>query len=278
MEQQEEEEATRTCDQCNKEVAEANFDLHVSHCRRFLCLCPDCDESVPRAELEKHKEEQHGEVRCSKCHKKMERRHLTEHEEEECVERPQCCQFCELDMPWKELKEHTVVCGSRTEKCIDCGQYITLLNMKGHSQTCSAADNGPAPPQGAYSPTVKAEVCKACKGSFPAEEIKKHEVNCTAAASECNVEESDSDSDDNEKVNKFDFLAPRLSSMNEDRSRLIKPSWGASWNRPRHPYELGNCPHCNLVLPLITLRWHEGKCKVHTYLKDRAGDLSSELD
>lgn len=49
----------------NKEVAEANFDLHVSHCRRFLCLCPDCDESVPRAELEKHKEEQHGEVLTS---------------------------------------------------------------------------------------------------------------------------------------------------------------------------------------------------------------------
>lgn len=94
-----------------------------------------------------------------------------------------------------------------------------------------------------------------CFYTLPLSHQKK--VNCTAAASECNVEESDSDSDDNEKVNKFDFLAPRLSSMNEDRSRLIKPSWGASWNRPRHPYELGNCPHCNLVLPLITLRWHE---------------------
>uniref|UniRef100_A0A3Q1F114 XIAP associated factor 1 n=1 Tax=Acanthochromis polyacanthus TaxID=80966 RepID=A0A3Q1F114_9TELE len=42
---------------CHKEVAEANFALHETHCSRFLCLCPECDEAVPRDQLAEHKED-----------------------------------------------------------------------------------------------------------------------------------------------------------------------------------------------------------------------------
>ncbi|CAL1571184.1 unnamed protein product [Knipowitschia caucasica] len=75
-----EEEETRVCGRCKSEVAESNFTLHESHCSRFLCVCDACDESVPKSELQKHKDEQHTKVRCSKCKKKMERRFITEHE------------------------------------------------------------------------------------------------------------------------------------------------------------------------------------------------------
>uniref|UniRef100_A0A3Q3AX11 XIAP associated factor 1 n=1 Tax=Kryptolebias marmoratus TaxID=37003 RepID=A0A3Q3AX11_KRYMA len=46
----------------NKEVAEANFALHETHCSRFLCLCPDCDENVPQDQLSQHREEQHAQM------------------------------------------------------------------------------------------------------------------------------------------------------------------------------------------------------------------------
>ncbi|KAM3616694.1 uncharacterized protein V6R79_021851 [Siganus canaliculatus] len=45
-----------------REVAEANFALHETHCSRFLCLCPDCGETVPTEQLEQHREEEHTEV------------------------------------------------------------------------------------------------------------------------------------------------------------------------------------------------------------------------
>lgn len=51
-----------TCSHSNKEVAKANFDVHEPHCQRFLCLCPDCDETIHRDQLEDHKAEQHAEV------------------------------------------------------------------------------------------------------------------------------------------------------------------------------------------------------------------------
>lgn len=40
-------------------VAESNFTLHEMHCRRFLCVCPDCEETVPKEHLEQHRQEQH---------------------------------------------------------------------------------------------------------------------------------------------------------------------------------------------------------------------------
>lgn len=46
----------------NKEVAKANYDLHEPHCKRFLCKCPDCNDTVPRDQLEEHKTEQHAQV------------------------------------------------------------------------------------------------------------------------------------------------------------------------------------------------------------------------
>lgn len=59
---------------------------------------------------------------------------------EECSERLQKCTFCELEVPWKQLEGHTVVCGSRTELCKDCGRYVKLSDQSEHSSTCSAAE------------------------------------------------------------------------------------------------------------------------------------------
>lgn len=33
-----------------------------------------------------------------------------------------------------------MVCGSRTELCIDCGRYVTLRDQQDHSRTCLSTD------------------------------------------------------------------------------------------------------------------------------------------
>lgn len=275
------EEATRVCGCCQKEVAEANFALHESHCRRFLVLCPDCDENVPRSELQTHREKQHARVRCPMCQKKMEKRLLAEHEDEECPARVRACEYCELELPWSELQEHTVACGSRTELCPDCGRYVKLSDRDEHNNTCSDQDlykEEPRPAQGAYGPVKSATrkmkiLCKTCMVMIPAEEIKKHEMTCTAAP-KWNEEESDSDSDDDEKSSGTDLLSPRLRNMLQDQPQ-DKPNQGASGGKTKDPYELGTCPFCQLILPQTTLLWHERKCKLHMNLKHRKDTLIS---
>ncbi|CAL8338671.1 unnamed protein product [Boreogadus saida] len=50
------------CRTCRKEVLVDNLALHESHCGRFLCLCPDCGETVSREQLEQHRLEEHSQV------------------------------------------------------------------------------------------------------------------------------------------------------------------------------------------------------------------------
>lgn len=254
-------EATRKCGTCHKQVAEANFALHETHCRRFLTVCPDCEESVPRDQLDQHRDEQHSQVRCSKCYKKMERCRLTDHEADECVERMQRCQFCELEMPWKQLDEHAKACGSRTELCIDCGRYVTLRDQPKHGSTCSATNSSSGSPPAAGAPPNKSKQtvkCSRCTESFPLEEIEQHELECVLVSG-WNLEDSDSEDEGG-------FFVPQLRSTHNGPSLSDHLS-----RRPRNdrgdPDEISTCPHCHLALPLLTLRWHKVKCQIHIRLK-----------
>ncbi|XP_070762061.1 XIAP-associated factor 1 isoform X1 [Enoplosus armatus] len=263
--------ATRTCGQCHREVAEANFALHETHCSRFLCVCPDCDEAVPRDQLNQHREEQHTQVRCSKCNQKMERCYLKDHESDECVERLQSCQFCELEMPCKELDEHQLVCGSRTELCRDCGRYVTLRDQPGHSLTCSATDNGSGPPQTTSKlPPNKTEItvsCGRCMAPFPAEDIEEHELECVPATRR-HDEEAESEEEESEDEGDFSRQGPTSWLSSAYKATTLSDRSGIGpWGDGGDPDQISTCPHCHLALPLFTLRWHKVKCQIHLLLK-----------
>ncbi|XP_041656159.1 XIAP-associated factor 1 [Cheilinus undulatus] len=265
----ENEEGTRTCKQCHKQVAEANFALHETHCSRFLCVCPDCDEAVPRDQLKQHREEQHTQVRCSKCHQKMERCHLPDHETDECVERLESCNFCELEMPFKELNEHSLACGSRTELCRDCGRYVTLRDQPKHALTCSETDNTKRPLQSTRkSPPINAKMtvkCRKCSASFPQEAIKKHELLCILATSRDDKEpESEKKGGQKEDYSKQE-ASTRLNGAYKA-TYLSDRAGNGPWGGGGDPYQISTCPHCHLALPLPTLRRHEVKCRVHVLL------------
>ncbi|XDV32176.1 hypothetical protein PO909_003055 [Leuciscus waleckii] len=115
----------------NKEVAKANYDLHEPHCKRFLCKCPDCNDTIPRDQLEEHKTEQHAQVKCKMCNKKMERRHLLDHEKDECSERPQISSkdlVSEDDA--SDTDEPTML------QCQNCLRYISSDTLKDHQLRC----------------------------------------------------------------------------------------------------------------------------------------------
>ncbi|XP_039987599.1 XIAP-associated factor 1 isoform X2 [Xiphias gladius] len=256
---------------CHKEVAETNFALHETHCSRFLCLCPDCDEAVPREQLNQHREEQHTQVRCSKCNQKMECCHLMDHESDECVERLQTCQFCELELPWKELDKHSQVCGSRTELCRDCNRYVKLRDQPEHNSTCSATNNGSSPPQTTSTPPNKTKVtvsCSGCMMSFPAEDIEKHELECVQASRWDYYKEAKLEEEKVQDEGGFcrQVTPLRLSSTYKATSladRLGRGPWGDGGD----PDQISTCPHCHLALPLFTLRWHKAKCQIYILLK-----------
>uniref|UniRef100_A0A3B3V278 XIAP associated factor 1 n=1 Tax=Poecilia latipinna TaxID=48699 RepID=A0A3B3V278_9TELE len=217
----------------HKEVAEANFPLHETHCKRFLSVCPDCDEAVPKDQLSQHREEQHTKVKCSKCNKKIERCHLEDHE---CPERLQMCTFCELEVPWKQLEEHSVVCGSRTELCKDCGRYVKLSDQSE-----------------IYFPPNTVS-CRYCGRSFLEKERDRHEL----------YEEVDT------KEQKWEDADDLFKQQSQDQLRSAYKATSQSHAGRQGPWVIGDqdqistCPHCHLALPLPTLKWHEVKFLNHT--------------
>ncbi|XP_031429253.1 XIAP-associated factor 1 [Clupea harengus] len=248
-------EETILCSSCKKNISSSNFALHEPHCRRFLCLCPDCDEPVPREQLNEHRKEQHSQVNCPKCSVKVERCHLIDHESDECKDRLVSCEFCQLDLPLSVMAEHTVACGSRTERCLDCGRYVTLKDQLHHAQTCSSSAAGDtashvqeASAHNTKKPTLA--LCWECKGYFPSEDLGEHLLECAsstpAEAQEEVEEEQDSASDSESGLKLSDVLAGRR------RGELD---------------QISTCSICHLALPMDTLRWHEKKCRIFENLK-----------
>ncbi|RVE64733.1 hypothetical protein OJAV_G00128440 [Oryzias javanicus] len=252
-----EEEVTRTCGLCHRDVAESNFALHESHCSRFLCLCPDCAEPVPRDQLAQHKDEQHAQVKCNKCNSKMERRHLSDHQSDECLERLQKCSFCELEVRFRELDEHLLVCGSRTELCNDCNRYVKLRDLQDHSFTCSASGNHPS---AGDEPDIAGAALdfSRWKSSFSDEDTEKHELEHFSETVE---------DDEKERVEEKDY---RFSwkHASEPGASSYSHSHG-SWEDREDPDQISSCPHCHLALPVRTLRWHKVRCQTHVLLKTK---------
>ncbi|XP_026137727.1 XIAP-associated factor 1-like [Carassius auratus] len=254
------------CTHCKKEVAKANYDLHEPHCKRFLCICPDCDETVPRDLLEQHNTEQHTEVKCKMCNKKMEQRHLLDHEKDECSERPQICEFCQLELPLSNLKEHEVSCGSRTERCSDCGRYIKLMDQIDHAQICST--NTPTTskdlvPEDDTSDTDEQTMlqCQNCLKYIPSDKLKEHKMLCTQSLRFIDVKDDDSEEED-ENHSPGNDSTPDAADFSFSSLQKVKRDRNIGMGLDK----ISTCPLCHLALPVKTLEWHEKKCELHRHL------------
>ncbi|XP_054450380.1 TRAF-type zinc finger domain-containing protein 1 [Pteronotus mesoamericanus] len=126
---------TRLCDNCKKDIPVCNFTIHEIHCQRNIGMCPICKEPFPKSDMETHVATEHTQVTC-KCNKKLEKRQLKNHEETECPLRLALCQHCDLELSVLKLKEHEDYCGARTELCGSCGRNVLVKDLKTHPEVC----------------------------------------------------------------------------------------------------------------------------------------------
>jgi len=56
-------------------------------------------------------------------------------QEDDCRKRMKQCCFCELEVAFDGLQGHQDVCGSRTERCTKCSQYVMLRDQGRHEDS-----------------------------------------------------------------------------------------------------------------------------------------------
>lgn len=140
-------------------IPSAAFTLHNLHCSKNIVICKKCQEPVAKAELEAHDKDAHAMVRCNLCQMDVENCLLSEHKvrtcnfisdfilvwetvselsliivilQDDCPSRLIPCEYCEMDCPASEIESHQAVCGSRTELCDICHNFIQVKVLSSH--------------------------------------------------------------------------------------------------------------------------------------------------
>lgn len=113
-----------------KVVPQISFQMHRLHCERNTVECPNCRLRLPKQELNHHISTTHTLRPCPFCSLQFEIRFLQVHR---CPKRPKVCEYCAGYFPKDQISEHKSQCGSRTEQCERCFQYIRLSEFENHT-------------------------------------------------------------------------------------------------------------------------------------------------
>ncbi|XP_062815317.1 XIAP-associated factor 1 [Anolis carolinensis] len=247
---------TQACKNCGRGVSAPNLALHEAHCLRFLSVCPECEETVALRDLEGHVAAAHRQVRCPLCHQAMQQFRMEQHQAEECPERPSTCGYCDLGLPFGRLADHRDVCGSRTERCWDCGQYVLLRDREGHGPHCHGRG---------HTTQAKTVLCPQGQRRVPQEEHLQHLDQCcplpgllgglSTREAAVAVRPKKRSQDPPGRLGRPSFKPPK-----GGRRALgpLDPEAGES----EDAYDrLDSCSRCNILLPGPTLRKHQRKCQ-----------------
>ncbi|XP_064234460.1 XIAP-associated factor 1 isoform X2 [Aotus nancymaae] len=265
------EEAFLVCRNCKRNVASVHFALHEVHCLRFLVLCPECEEPVPREKMEEHCKDEHQQAN-------------------ECQEHLAECKFCELDVQLSRLELHESHCGRQTELCPGCGQFITCRVLAEHTRFCWSEQaqlgkgerisvpereiychycNQMIPENKYFHPMGKCCPDSKFKKHFPVKpKILPSSFPSQAVENQTSTMEKDV-RPKTKSINRFPLHSESSSKKTpRGKSKTLDPLW-MSEPKPRTTSPMGDeaaydilrrCSQCGILLPLPILNQHQEKC------------------
>lgn len=71
-------------------------------------------------------------MECKDCRYKVQSSVLEHHRKTACGRRQVSCPYCELELPYDDMGDHENYCGSRTERCDECGELVMFKYKKLH--------------------------------------------------------------------------------------------------------------------------------------------------
>ncbi|XP_053767898.1 XIAP-associated factor 1 isoform X2 [Desmodus rotundus] len=218
-------------------------------------------------------------VGCAMCQQSMQKHLLEFHETTECQERPTECKFCRVAVCLSNLEIHEHHCGSRTELCLDCGQFVVVRGLAQHKDACGKQQAQPqrgkrisAPGNSISRRDYKQMIpgnkclrhldkCRTVSESakrLPTGESTVSPPSLPSQAAEDQTSTAERDVRPKTKnTNRFPLLSENSTKQapRDTKPRITSPA------EDEAAYDvLRRCPRCDILLPLPTLTQHQEKC------------------
>jgi len=118
-----------TCEFCDKDnIPAKDLAEHVEVCKMEEIECPQCGKSYLRKDRALHD----CGVECALCGEHVATRDKLLHMLRDCKNRRAICSYCGVLRSCDDMEEHRDFCGSRSEQCEECGEFVSLMNMQAH--------------------------------------------------------------------------------------------------------------------------------------------------
>merc|ERR1712244_64067 len=105
---------------------------HEIKCREKMIVCDICNETY----ILKNKYLHNCGILCPLCGERIkDPKDKLLHLLTSCKERRAICNYCGIFRTCIDMEQHRNFCGSRSEKCTECDQFVSLRNMEAHKQS-----------------------------------------------------------------------------------------------------------------------------------------------
>lgn len=143
-----------------------------------------------------HRREFHSLVVCDQCGVSIEAFKLPEHKKTLCSKRILMCKYCKAPKMAMEMSDHENYCGSRTERCDKCPDWVQLREWDSHqnryhsnmnrrfrersviAQTETIIDYNASKIQSEESTNDPMLPCEFCDGLVPMRKLLEHQAAC----------------------------------------------------------------------------------------------------
>ena len=125
------------CDHCDKKIKSCELNDHYDVCPKMEVSCDlvGCDTKITREKMELHLKHDCGMVQemCKLgCGMELTRDELRIHEKENCVQRIIRCEYCFIDLIFRDNSKHLKECPKMKVSCELCGEEKYRKDMTQH--------------------------------------------------------------------------------------------------------------------------------------------------
>ncbi|CAL1277005.1 unnamed protein product [Larinioides sclopetarius] len=127
------------CSECGISVEKWKIEKHKEACTKKLVPCEYCELEVPLDNLSEHTAACGSRTeQCSNCNRHIMIKDLQQHPISCSRREPETmpCEYCDLQINLNEMMEHTVMCGTQTERCHLCKEHVMVQDRDAHFVTC----------------------------------------------------------------------------------------------------------------------------------------------